>query len=119
LLFDPMLRLFEEREKRIDGAKLAARKIDEKSSTALAKYEGAMAKARAEGQAEGDQIRASGLAHEREILGGARATATKAIDEGKRLARLEADKVRASLKVQANAIARDLASRVLGREVQP
>ena len=43
LLFDPMLKLFEERERRIDGAKLQARKIDEKSATALAKYETEMA----------------------------------------------------------------------------
>src|SRR6185312_2944491 len=46
LLFDPMLKLFEEREKRTDGAKLQARKIDEKSASALAKYETEMAKAR-------------------------------------------------------------------------
>ena len=31
LLFDPMLKLFEEREKRIEGAKVQARHIDDKS----------------------------------------------------------------------------------------
>src|SRR6266568_1351766 len=39
MLFDPMLHLFEERERRIDGAKLLARKIDEKSAGALTTYE--------------------------------------------------------------------------------
>ena len=34
LLFDPLLQLFEEREKRIEGAKLTARRIDEESATA-------------------------------------------------------------------------------------
>src|ERR1700693_2111638 len=47
VLFDPMLKLFEEREKRIEGAKLQARHIDEKSASALTKYESEMATARA------------------------------------------------------------------------
>jgi F-type H+-transporting ATPase subunit b len=119
VLFDPLLKLFEEREKRIDGAKAQARKIDEKSAGALARYEAEMAKARAAATAERDRIRAEGLAREREILGGARATTTKVIDDGKRMAQAEAERVRAALKVRAAELARDLASRVLGREVQP
>ena len=58
LLFDPMLKLFEERERRTDGAKLQARKIDEKSASALSKYESEMAKARASANAEREKIRA-------------------------------------------------------------
>src|ERR1035438_8114936 len=57
VLFDPMLKLFEEREKRIDGAKLQARRIDDKSVTALTKYEGEMANARCPGGAERVRIR--------------------------------------------------------------
>ena len=61
LLFDPVLRLFEEREKLIDGAKMQARHIDEKSGAALATYEAEMAKARAEGNAERERVRKAGL----------------------------------------------------------
>src|SRR5271154_5099046 len=68
LLFDPMLKLFEERERRIDGAKLLARKIDQKSVGALAEYEAGMAKGRAEANAEREKIRAEGLKKEAEIL---------------------------------------------------
>jgi F-type H+-transporting ATPase subunit b len=118
VLFAPMLKLFEEREKRIEGAKLQARKIDEKSATALAKYETEMAKARAAASSEREKIRAHGLAQEREILGAARATTTKAVDDGKRIAHSEAERVRAALKTHAAELARDVASRVLGREVQ-
>lgn len=118
VLFDPMLRLFEEREKRIDGAKAQARKIDDKSATALATYEAEMAKARAAANAERDTIRAAGLAREQEVLGAVRAETAKVVDEGKRAARAEADRVRSALKIQAADLARDLASRVLGREVQ-
>jgi F-type H+-transporting ATPase subunit b len=117
LLFDPMLRLFEERERRIDGAKLQARKIDEKSANALGKYETEMVKARTVASAERDRIRAEGLAREQQILGTARAATTKVVDEGKRTAQAEAERVRKALKTQAAEMARDIASRVLGREV--
>ena len=117
LLFDPMLRLFEERERRIDGAKLQARKIDEKSANALGKYETEMGKARALPSAERDRIRAEGLAREQQVLATARAATTKVVDEGKRTAQVEAERVRRALKTQAAEMARDIASRVLGREV--
>lgn len=118
VLFDPMLKLFEEREKRIDGAKIQARKIDEKSATALAEYEAQMAKARATAGTERDKIRSEALKQEQEILGAVRASAAKVLDDGKRAAHAEAQKARAALKTEATAMARELASRVLGREVQ-
>ena len=117
VLFDPMLKLFEEREKRIDGAKVQARKIDERSATALDQYEAAMARARATANAERDKIRAEGLAREQDILSRVRAETAKALDEGKQAAHAEAQRVRAQLKADAAHMARDLASRVLGREV--
>ena len=118
LLFDPMLKLFEEREKRIDGAKLQARKIDEKSATALAKYESEMAKARAAASTERDAIRAEAQKREQEILAQTRAATTKVLDDGKRAMHAEAERARAALRGEAAQMARDLAGRVLGREVQ-
>ncbi len=118
VLFDPMLKLFEEREKRIDGAKLQARKIDEKSAGALAEYEAQIARARATASAERDKIRSEALKREHEILGEVRASTAKVLDEGKRAAQAEAQKTRAALRAEAVGMARELASRVLGREVQ-
>jgi F-type H+-transporting ATPase subunit b len=117
LLFDPMLKLFEERERRTDGAKAAARKIDEKSASALTKYETEMAKARAAANAEREAIRAEGVRREQEILGAVRATTAKTVEDGKRAAAAEALRVRLALKGEAANLARDVASRVLGREV--
>lgn len=118
VLFDPMLKLFEEREKRIDGAKIQARHVDEKSATALAKYEAEMAKARATANAEREKIRAAALKREQEILAEVRAATGKVIEDGKRAAHAEAERVRAALSTEASTMARELASRVLGREVQ-
>jgi F-type H+-transporting ATPase subunit b len=119
ILFDPMLKLFEEREKRIDGAKAEARKIDEKSVTALTKYDGEMALARAAGGIERDRIRGEALKREQEILSAVRAAAAKTLEDGKVAAQAEADRARTALKEDTTSMARDLASRVLGREVQP
>jgi F-type H+-transporting ATPase subunit b len=118
LLFDPMLKLFEERERRIDGAKMQARKIDEKSASALTKYETEMAKARATANAEREKIRAEALGKEQEILGAVRTAAAQTLENGKKAALADAERVRATLKAQSAGLARDLAGRVLGREVQ-
>jgi F-type H+-transporting ATPase subunit b len=118
LLFDPILKLFEEREKLIDGAKMQARHIDEKSAGALARYEAEMAKARAEGSAEREKIRAEGQRREQEILAAVREHTARAVEDGKKAAHAEADKARAELKAQAPALATELAARVLGREVR-
>ena len=118
LLFDPMLRLFEERERRIDGAKMQARKLDEKSASALSKYEAEMARARATANAEREKIRAEAVRREQEILAAVRAATAKTIDDGKRAAEAEAARARVTLKEGTSVLARDLAARVLGREVQ-
>lgn len=119
VLFDPMLKLFEERERRIDGAKLLARKTDERSAAALTKYETEMNKARTSANVDRDRIRSEGLKKEQEILASVRAATTKTIDDGKRAVQAEGERARAALKAEAPALARDLATRVLGREVQP
>jgi F-type H+-transporting ATPase subunit b len=118
VLFDPMLKLFAEREKRIDGAKLEARKMDEKSANALSKYEGEMAKARAAASADRDKIRVEAVKREQEILAAVRTSTQQVLDDGKRAVHQEADRARTALRAEAGAMARDLASRVLGREVQ-
>lgn len=119
LLFDPMLKLFEEREKRIDGAKLEARKVDEKSASALAEYEKAMAKARAGAQAERERIRAEAVKREQEILARARSASAEALENGKRAVQEEASRARATLKADVAKVAAQVANRVLGRAVQP
>ncbi|MGH7270226.1 MAG: ATP synthase F0 subunit B [Polyangiaceae bacterium] len=117
LLFDPMLKVFEERERRIDGAKLLARRIDEKSATALTTYEAGMAQARANANAERAKIHADALKREQEILGRVRDATSKVLEDGKRAAQADAERARAALKADGPALARQLAGRVLGREV--
>ncbi len=117
LLFDPMLRLFEERERRIDGAKLLARKIDEKSAGAQTKYEVEMQKARTAANAEREALRSEGVKAENEILARVRATTAKTLEEGRRRLQTEMGSARGALQAESATLAKELAGRVLGREV--
>jgi F-type H+-transporting ATPase subunit b len=117
LLFDPMLKLFEEREKKIEGTRREATKEDERSAKALAKYEAICAKAREEGSRERDQIRAEGQKKEAEILSLVRAQTTATIEDGRKAIASEAKAARESLGAEAKVLGQAIASRVLGREV--
>jgi F-type H+-transporting ATPase subunit b len=117
VLFDPMLGLFEERERRIDGAKLAARKMDEASVQALTRYEGEMKKATSAGNEDREAQRAEGLKAEAEIVGAVRQATGETVSIGRKALQEEAAEVRAALKGEAKVLAGALASRVLGREV--
>jgi F-type H+-transporting ATPase subunit b len=117
MLFDPLLKLFEEREKRIEGAIKKARRIDEQSAEAKAQYDDAMTKARAEGSAERETVRGEGLRKESEILAGVRAEVQKGLDTARQQTQKEVDATRSELAPHTTTLARHVAGRVLGREV--
>lgn len=117
LLFDPMMRLFEEREERIDRTIEKARKTDEASAKALAKYEAILAKAREAGSAERDQLRAQGSKKEAELSAQVRSQTATTLDQGRTAIAAEASAARAQLQTEAVQLGRAMASRVLGREV--
>jgi F-type H+-transporting ATPase subunit b len=117
LLFDPMLKLFEEREKRIEGARAEGLKLDRESAEAQAKYEDAMQKARTVAGAERDKLRAEGVRQETEILTSAREEVAKILETSRTNVSAEKASVSAALQAEAKDLGRDLAARVLGREL--
>lgn len=119
LLFDPMIKVFETRERLIDGVKSQARHIDEKSAGAIAAYEAKMNEARAVGNTEREKARSEGIQREAEILGVVRAATARTLEERKRAMSSEAERVREALSAEVAAIGQDVAARVLGREVKP
>ncbi|WP_394826318.1 hypothetical protein [Pendulispora albinea] len=118
LLFDPMLKLFEAREVRIEGAIQEGHREDQKSAEAQAKYESEMQAARAAGNLDREKLRAEAIKSENEILARVRASTAKTLEEGRKQAENEATQVRAALRDQSKVLARDIATRVLGREVE-
>lgn len=117
LLFRPMLKLFEERENRIDKTLQKGRDLDGKSAKALAKYEAILAKARQAGAAERDKLRAEGSKKENEMLASVRAETAATLERGRATMAADANAARAQLAGEVKELGRVVASRVLGREV--
>lgn len=116
-LFDPMMKLFEEREKRIEGTRHQATKEDERSAKALAKYEAIMGKARDAGSAERDALSQSGLKQEAELMSKVRGETAATLEQGRAAIGKESQAARQQLASDAKVLGREIASRVLGREV--
>jgi len=117
LLFDPMMRLFDEREERIDRTIEKARDTDKASAKALAKWEAIMAKAREAGAAERDALRAQGAKKEAEVSAQVRSSTAQTLEQGRATIAAEAKEARAKLEGESVVLGRAIASRVLGREV--
>jgi F-type H+-transporting ATPase subunit b len=117
LVFDPVLKLFEEREKRTDGAKADAREMQEKAGALLRKYETELEKVHQVAAQERDRIRAETARLEADQMHQARAVASKIIEDGRTRIQKESQAVKFELGQSSERLARDIASRVLGREV--
>lgn len=117
LLFQPYLRLRERRKQGIDGARAEAERMTAQADAKLADYEKQLAAARSRANEEGRKVRGEAAAHEKDVTDKARAEAQKAIDEAAARMRQETEAARLQLLPQANTLARQIASKLLGREV--
>jgi F-type H+-transporting ATPase subunit b len=117
LLFDPLMKLFEERERRTEGARVLARRMDERAGELLRRYESELDQVRRSALEERDKLRAEAQKLEAQILAEARADAAKFLEDGKKKLEIERQTIRVELRSRAAEIARDIASRVLGREI--
>ena len=117
LMFQPYLALRERRKAGIDGARAEAERMTASADAKLADYEKQLAVARNRANEEARKVRSEAVGHEREVTDAARATAQKAIDEAHAKMRSETDAARAQLMPQAEAIAKQIAKKLLGREV--
>lgn len=119
ILFDPMIKLFEEREKRIGGAKDDARQLYADADAKMAKYEEEVLVVKRQAGEERDRIRQEGQKKEQAILTKMRDETNTMVDEGRARIAKERETLRAELGTVSNQLARDIATRVIGREVQP
>lgn len=118
LLFDPLLKLFEEREKRIEGARAESFALDKASAEAQGRYEAAMQEARGKANTERDKLRSEGVRRENEILAEARAVTGKKLEDGRSVLGKELESARTHIQKSADELGAQIASRVLGREIR-
>jgi len=118
LVFKPMVAVLEAREQAIDGARDEAKHLEHEVKEKQATFEAELRKVRGSAGEERERLRAEGLELERKLLDSVRGeTATLVRDAGERL-QVEAKRVRAELSHSQSELAREIASKVIGREVQ-
>jgi F-type H+-transporting ATPase subunit b len=117
LLFQPYLQLRERRRAGIEGARDEAARMTAQADAKLADYEKQLTMARDRANEEGRKVRAEAAAHEREVTDKARAQAQKALEDAQAAMRRETETARGQLMPQADALARAITSKLLGREV--
>jgi F-type H+-transporting ATPase subunit b len=117
-LFQPYLKLRERRKEGIDGARAEADRMSASADAKLVEYEKQLAVARTRANEEGRKVRGEAAAHEKSVTDASRAEAQKALEEATARMRAETDAARLQLLPQANQLARLMASKLLGRELQ-
>lgn len=117
LLFQPYLRLRARRAEGIDGARATAERMTAEADAKLADYEKQLAIARNRSSEEQRKIRAEANAHDREVTSAARAKNAAALEEARARVQAETEAARKELLPRAEQIGKDIAKRLLGREV--
>jgi F-type H+-transporting ATPase subunit b len=116
LLFRPVLRIMDERERTIRSAKELAERSASEARAATAEFERKIAAARAEIYRQTDEMRRVAMAERAEILARTRAEAEAEIASAAATLRTEADEARRRLTADAEALGAAVAERILGRK---
>jgi F-type H+-transporting ATPase subunit b len=117
LLFAPVLRVFEEREKVTDGARAEARRMQEEAGELLRRFEQALARVHEGARQEREQSRAQTARVEAEMMSKARDTANRIVEEGRKRIEAERRRIEFDLGRESERLAKAMAESVLGRSL--
>lgn len=117
LVFKPYLALLRERSANIEGAREQARGMDAEHDKALASYEDQILKARKEAAGVRAELRTDGERQASEVLGKARGEAEAKLQASRERMEKSAQAAQLALRTRVDHIARDITSKLLGREV--
>jgi F-type H+-transporting ATPase subunit b len=118
LLFTPMLRLIEAREAGTSGSRESARNLSAKAQAMEAEYLGRLKDARAQAAADREKLRAEASRREAEILSEARTKMNAVVESQRSEIRTQRQALEVEIRNAVPALATDIATRVLGREVR-
>lgn len=114
LLFDPVLRILVERERRTDGARADARQLQEQAGELLVRYEKELSRVQQVAREERDRERGETAKREAQALQDARSAAATILTAGRSEIEQQCAAVQKSLDRNAVELARALAMGVLG-----
>lgn len=117
LIFKPLFGVLDEREERISGARRRADQLQREATEVLGRYEGEVREVREEAERErrGELERARG--EHASIAGKARGEAETEIERARREIESSLEDAQAGLRASAEALAKEAASRILGRSL--
>lgn len=117
ILFQPYLRLLEERERRTIGAEHDSADLEHEGARLRARYEEKIAQAQTAAYAAKDAILQEARQQREKILGEARAAAASKLEQARREISLALEKEKALAAAEAATVAGEMVSKVLGRKV--
>jgi F-type H+-transporting ATPase subunit b len=117
ILFKPIGKVLDERESRTEGAAAEARAASRQYQARLANYEETIRQARAESYRKIEEQRKAALDERQKLIEAARGQADAEITKGKEQIAKEATAARAQLEGEARQIAEQISRTVLGRAV--
>lgn len=117
-LFGPLMRLFEEREKRTEGARAEAREMQERAGDLLMRYQAELSRVQHVATVEREKLRNETLRLEAKILEEARLATSAIVEQGRQHLSAEVAKIRAELDAKGQQISAEIAASVMGREVR-
>ena len=118
LVFRPMIALFEARESAIEGAKLEALRLQDEAAAESQEFDEEMRRLRLQAGEERDRLRAEGKRLERTVLDRVREETDKQLAEADTQLASEAAKLRSEIDASVPVLAKQIASKLLNREVQ-
>ena len=117
ILFQPYLRLLEERERRTIGAEHDSADLEHEGARLRAQYEEKIAQAQTAAYAAKDAILQEARQQREKILGQARAEAASKLEQARREISLALEREKALAAAEAATVAGEMVSKVLGRKV--
>ena len=117
LLYKPLRAVLAARKATIDGDLAKARALDEEIQAQVAEYEAKLQEARQRGSQERMALRQAALAEEAKMLGAANEKASQRLQSLKEQVAGEAETARQTLRSETEALARQVAGKVLGRSL--
>ncbi|MBI3755732.1 MAG: ATP synthase F0 subunit B [Deltaproteobacteria bacterium] len=117
LLYKPVLKILEERDKNIAGTKKEAEALEAELQKRLLEYKNKLNEAKTKAQEERLRLRQKGLDKEREILENAQKDSQDSLMEAKEKLVKDVKSALTRLKEESKIISKDIAEKILERKV--
>jgi len=117
LLYKPILRILDERKKRLQGSEDEIRALHQTIEQKTAEYEEKIRRAKLEAMNQRNEIQKEGTEEGKKIIDGAKEDIAKMMEDFKVKMAGEMDNARLILNTQSKALSLEIAEKVLGRGI--